>query len=307
LFIVFTPSQTFRWADPNSWPWNLKIWLGFVLVSWLLPAWRWLQRERQKSWPTANGRIDSAHIGEPKRFLGLTLPASSDRKCVAVLAYSYLLSGQTFQGEYRTAVASEADAEEFLRGLRGQAVSVQYNPNNSARSVILPETVEALLRNRPPLLNAPEWKNPLPAWSKSLIGALASLALIGLLLSIWVHIDALFGREPSSGFWGLHVGLFIVFGPAVFVAQRRLGTTQSKDFWKAVTKGSPDGVRYMLYVFLGYAFITGTFTFVQSPPGVVPSGSSASYWRSFSTIWMVFYYSSFAILSSTYRSFSDRP
>jgi len=226
---------------------------------------------------------------------------------MAVLAYSYLLSGQTFQGEYRTAFASEAGAEEFLRGLQGQVLSVQYNPNNSARSVILPETVEALLRNRPPLLNAPEWKNPLPAWSKSLIGAFAFLALIGLSLSIWVHVDTLLGRTPSSYFWGLHVGIFIVFVPAVFVAQKRLGTTHGKDFWKDITKGSPDGVRYMLYVFLGYAFITGTFTFVQSPPGVVRNGDSAFDWRGFSAIWMAFYYASFAILSSTYRSFSDRP
>jgi hypothetical protein len=121
-----------------------------------------------------------------------------------------------------------------------------------------------------------------------------------------VHIGALFGRQPSPAFWGLHVGVFIVFFPAIFVAQKRLGTTQRKDFWKAITKGSPDGVRYMLYFFLSYASITGLLIFFQSPPGAVPNRDTALDWRGFSAVWMVFYYASFAILSSALRSSPDR-
>ena len=67
----------FRWTDPSSWPLFFKVWMAFLLVGWLVPLWRWLQREQQKSWPATSGRIDSAHIGEPERFLGLTLPASN--------------------------------------------------------------------------------------------------------------------------------------------------------------------------------------------------------------------------------------
>ena len=257
--------------------------MALALVGWALPLWRWLQREQQKSWPTATGRIDSAQIGEPKRFLGLTLPASNNEKYNGVLAYSY----------------------EFLRGLQGQTVSVQYHPNKSARSVLLEETVESLLRSRPPLPNAPDWRDSLPGWFKPLIGIFASLALIGLLLSIFVHIVALFGRQPSPAFWALHVGVFVVFIPAIFVAQKRLGTTQRKDFWKAITKGSPDGVRYTLYFFFAYAFITQLLVFFQSPPGSVPNRDAASDWRGFSAVWMVFYYASYTILSSAVSSSPD--
>ena len=306
LFVLIAPLPPFRWTDPSSWPLFYKVWMAFLLVGWLVPLWRWLQRERQKSWPATSGRIDSAHIGEPKRFLGLTLPASNNEKYTCVLAYSYDLSGNTFHGEYRRAFASEAGAGEFLRGLQGQTVSVQYDPNKSARSVLLEENVETLLRNRPPLPNAPDWKGSLPGWLKPFISIFAFLALIGLLLSIWVHIGALFGRQPSPAFWGLHVGVFTVFFPAIFVAQKRLGTTQRKDLWKAITKGSPDGVRYMLYFFFVYASITGLLIFFRSPPGTVPNRDTALDWRGFSAVWMVFYCASFVILSSALRSSPDR-
>lgn len=91
-----------------------------------------------------------------------------------------LISGNTFHGEYRRSFVSEEAAAEFLRGLQGQTVTVQYHPNKSARSVLLEETVEALLRNRPPLPDAPNWKDSLPGWFKPFIGIFALLALIGL-------------------------------------------------------------------------------------------------------------------------------
>jgi hypothetical protein len=303
--MLFVPLPPFHWTDPGSWPLLFKVWTALFLMGWLLPLWRWLQREQQKSWPATSGRIDSAHIGEPKRFLGLTLPASNNEKFIGVLAYSYDLSGDTFHGEYRRSFASEDAAVEFLRGLQGKTVSVQHHPNKSARSVLLEETVESLLRSRPPLPDAPDWKDSLPRWLKPFIGIFAFLALIGLLLSICVHIEALFSRQPSSASWGLHVGVFVVFIPAILVAQKRLGTTRGKDFWKAVTKGSPDGVRYMLYFLFAYAFITGLLSFLQSPPGTVPSRDTAPDWRGVSAIWMVFYWASFAILSSALRSSPD--
>lgn len=282
--------------------------MAFVLVGWLLPLWRWLKREQQKSWLTTSGRIDSTHIGEPKRFLGLTLPASNNEKYTGILAYSYDLSGDTFHGEYRRAFASEEGALEFLRGLQGQTVSVQYHPTKSGRSLILEETVETLLRNRPPRPNATDWKDSLPAWLKFGLGIFAFLALLGLLLSIWVHIGAIFGHQPLPAFWGLHVGIFLVFFPAIIVAQKRFGTTQGKDFWKTVTKGSPDGLRYMLYFFFAYASLTGILIVFQSPPGTAPNREPATVdWRGFSAVWMVFYCASFAILSSALRPSPDRP
>ena len=309
-----TPIPPFRWADFNSWPVFIKIWIGFVVIGVLTPVWRWVQRERQKSWPATSGRIDSAHLGEPKRFLGLTLPSSNNEKYTGVLAYSYDLSGNTFHGEYRRAYATEESAVEFLRDLQGQTVSVQYDPHKSARSVLLEETVETLLRNRQPLRNAPDWRDSLPQWFKPFMGTFAFLAFIGLVLSIWVNIGAFFGHEPSPVFWSLHVGVFLVFFPAIFVAQKRVGRTRGRGFWKAVTKGSPVGLRYLLYLFFAYDAVTGLIGFAKSLPGTlpgalpgaVPSRDPSLQWLGFSAVWMAFYFSSFVILSSALRSSPDR-
>lgn len=188
---------------------------------------------------------------------------------------------------------------------------MQYNSNRPVRSVLLEATIETLLRNRPPLPDAADagWVDSLPNWLKPLVGFFAFLSLIGLVLSIWVHVGALFGRQvaPESFFWGLHVGIFVVFFPAILVAQKRVGSTNRKDFWKAITKGSPDGLRYLLYLLLAYTSIIFFVSFFEAPPGTVPKGQSpAIQWRDFSAIWMVFYCASFAILSSALRSSRPR-
>jgi len=303
--------QPFRWSDPHTWPWFLYVWISFLLVGWLKPLWKWLQREQAKSWPTTTGQIDSAYIAEPKRFLGLTLQSSRSRTYDAVRAYSYTLSGDTFGGKYKRSCGSEEEAQEFLRGLEGQTVPVQYNSNRPARSVLLEATVEILLRNRPPSPNFSDgaWVESVPKWLKPFIGVFAVLSLVGFILSLWVHIGALFGRNvaPESFFWGLHVGIFVVFFPAILVAEKRVGSTNRKDFWKMVTKGSPDGIRYLFYLLLAYAFVSSLISFFHSPPGVVPKGLSPGVpWRGFSEGWMVFYFGSFAILSSALHSSRQR-
>ena len=298
----------FRLTQPNTWPWIVYVWLAFLLLGWLKPLWTWLQREQAKSWPTASGRIDSATIGEPKRFLGLTLQSNRSRTYDAVLTYSYNLSGLALQGEYRRRFASEQEANEFLRDLAGQPVTVQYHPNKLARSMLLESTVETLLRNRPPSSEPSFTLDTLPAWLKPFVGFFAFLSLVGLILSLWVHIGALLGRRvaPEYFFWGLHLGIFVVFFPAIFVAQKRVGTTNRRDFWKVVTKGSPDGLRYLLYFFFAYAFINFFIFFLQAPTGKQPDQTPAIVWRGFSGHWMVFYCASFAILSSALRASRHR-
>jgi hypothetical protein len=179
------------------------------------------------------------------------LPAKNDQKYAGVLAYSYSMSGEVFHGDYKRNFASEEAALEFLRGLEGQTIPIQYSPNKTSRSVLLEDNVEALLRNRPPVPDARHWTDSLPPLLKPFLGLFALLSFVGLVLSIWVHVGALLGRQvaPDYFFWGLHVGIFVVFFPAMVVAQKRVGSSSSRDFWKAVTKGSPDGLRYLLYFF----------------------------------------------------------
>ena len=55
--------------------------------------------------------------------------------------------------------------------------------------------------------------------------ALAGLAALGLILSIVVHASALLGYDPIAicpPLWALHIGIFVVFLPAV-IANRRAG------------------------------------------------------------------------------------
>ena len=114
----------------------------------------------------------------------------------------------------------------------------------------------------------------------------------------------LFGRRvaPDYFFALLHVGIFVVFFPAIFVAQKRVGSANRKDFWKVVTKGSPDGLRYLLYFFFAYAFVNFAIFMAQAPTGKQTGETPAVVWRGFSGHWMVFYCASFVILSSTLHS-----
>jgi len=98
-----------------------------------------------------------------------------------------------------------------------------------------------------------------------------------------------------------------VFFPAILVAQKRVGSTSRRDFWKVVTKGSSDGLRYLLYFFFAYAFVNFFVFILQAPPGTAPKGQNpALEWRGFSGHWMVFYCASLVILSSALHSSRKR-
>ena len=141
------------------------------------------------------------------------------------------------------------------------------------------------------------------------VGFFAFLAFVGLLTSIWVHVGALLGRRvaPDYFFMLLHVGIFVVFFPAILVARKRVGSTSGKDFWKLVTKGSPDGLRYLLYFFFAYAFVNFAIFLAQASTEKHSGETTATDWRGFSGHWMAFYCASFVILSSAVNSSRQRP
>jgi hypothetical protein len=300
----------FRWNEPHTWPIFFYIWLAFVLVGPLISLWGWLQRERAKSWPSALGRIDTAHIKEPSRFLGLTLQPQRSRPYTALLAYSYSISGVSYSGTYKRDLGSELEANEFLRGLAGQPVTVQYNPSKPSSSALLESTVEALLAQRPPAPpDSATAKSALPAWSRPFLFLLALTSLLGLLVSLWVHVGAMLGHKvaPDPFFILLHVGIFFVWFPAIFVLQKTVGYTRGKDIWKKAFQGSPDGLRYMVYFFFGYAVLNFMLFIPQAPSGKNAQGDPpAIVWRGFSGHWMAFYSAAFAIFLSALNNSSGR-
>ena len=108
---------------------------------------------------------------------------------------------------------------------------------------------------------------------------------------------------PSSFFWGLHVGIFVVFFPAVLVAKQIGMTSNRKDAWKIALRFAPPWMLYVFYVLFPYTFFNffrGFFTTAASNHG--HGDPSATEWRLFSGHWMLFYFCSLAILYSGLRS-----
>src|SRR5262249_54507659 len=103
--------------------------------------------------------------------------------------------------------------------------------------------------------------------------------------------------------WILHMGIFLVWFPAVFVAKERVGNINRNDFWKVILKDSPDWMRYMVYGFLGYAMVNFTLFFFQVPTGKGEGANPpAIVWRGFSGHWMAFFSAALAILYSAAKA-----
>ncbi|MFN7140461.1 MAG: zinc ribbon domain-containing protein [Limisphaerales bacterium] len=128
------------------------------------------------------------------------------------------------------------------------------------------------------------------------------LAAFGLVLSILAHIAALMGVLIPGGklVWALHIGIFVVWLPAVLVAGQVTRYANREDFWKLALAGCPGWMHRAFYVLFGYAIlnfivfllVVGTQeekTTGDAPPSVV---------RGFSGHWMVFYGGAFFLLYS---------
>jgi len=143
-----------------------------------------------------------------------------------------------------------------------------------------------------------------PEWIKPFLWVFIWLSVIRLALSLWVHLGAVMGRRvaPESFFWVLHIGIFIVWFPAVLTAQRVLGNVNRKDFWKVVLEDSPAWMRYMVYGFFGYALVNFLLFMTKVPAGGDGANPAAVVWRGFSGHWMAFYSAALAILYSAAHS-----
>ena len=127
-----------------------------------------------------------------------------------------------------------------------------------------------------------------------------ALSVIGLILSLAAHIGALLGLNVPSAAMFLHVGIFIVWFPAVITSNFSLTKRYNrKDFWKVVLRGAPKWMQYMTYGFLYYAvinFVIFIFVAPRDPSNV--GGTPPSVIRGFSGHWMAFYSAALTILYS---------
>lgn len=121
------------------------------------------------------------------------------------------------------------------------------------------------------------------------------LAFIGFSASMAVHlagyagIDRLFGVNP----WPLHVGIFVVWFPAVLAAMQLSKDFPQKDMWKASLRGNPKWIQYSVYGLFCYAFLNFLVFFINGG-----GKNEVSTVKGFSGHWLIFYFAAFAILRS---------
>jgi hypothetical protein len=128
------------------------------------------------------------------------------------------------------------------------------------------------------------------------------LAVIGLILSLVAHTFALFGLPQPLGpvAWALHIGIFVVWIPAVLAARRLDPKLKDRGSWKVVLRGCPVWMRRVTAVFFVYALVNFLWVWINLFLGGAGGGANAppEVFRGFSGHWMLFYSTAAAILYS---------
>lgn len=132
----------------------------------------------------------------------------------------------------------------------------------------------------------------------SLLYPFMLLSALGFLLSAYAHVMALMHQPLIWGdsVWFLHIGIFVVWLPAVLVSQRIMRHGQQKDFWKIVLLGCPPWMRTAQHAIFGYAMLNFIYFIATAPRD--PGTNDPTVIRGFSGHWLIFYGAAFTILYS---------
>ena len=232
-------------------------------------------------------------VAEPKRILGLTL--SRNPTYDAQITYSYGVQGHTYSGLNRRKFADQEEANDFLHDLKDRPVTVNYNPAKPEVSAVTETSLQHVQESRLPVpLSSVSATQAIPRWARPFVAFFMAASIVGFVSSLYVHINALMGHSMPNDFWALHVGIFVVWFPAVVVATRRAGKKRDRDLWKVVLYGAPVWMRFVFYALFAYSFL-GTVLFSAHASSTGSGMESPALWRGFSQIWLVFYFAAFAI------------
>lgn len=274
-------------------------WVAAILAGWTWSLWKRYQRYRATTWPITQGHVETVDVTRPTKWLRTSDKPSSD---IAEIGYSYSVDGSIFGGFYQREFASADAAWEFLRDLKGKPVTVHYNPARPSSSAISDDSIEILILARSPECEEQSRRMPpTPIWVKPFLWLGVIYSATGLVLSLYVHIAALRGQRvlPDGFFWGLHIGIFVIWVPTLIVAKELTRDAQRKqDYWKLALKDAPEWMRYMVFGFFGYACINFLIFLLHDPSRHGGGSPSPLEWRGFSGHWMVFYSVAMAILYS---------
>lgn len=151
---------------------------------------------------------------------------------------------------------------------------------------------------------------PTPNWLTPYVLPLAAVSGVGLAASLFLHVEAIEHKYPASMgvLAAMHLGVFIVFFPAVIIANRRAGYRRRKYAWEFVLSGSPWWMRYGCYLCGFYAALNGAALILEhmwSEPSGAAGAPSLSDWRGISAIWMGFYSVALAVLLAARKRMAD--
>ncbi len=128
------------------------------------------------------------------------------------------------------------------------------------------------------------------------------MAVIGLTLSLVSHLCAWFEAPQPLGeaAWCLHIGIFVVWVPAIIAYHRLVRDFKQKEHWKASLRGCPRWLRWLTSFFFVYAIANFLLFAIAAPAGRRIPGAPAPpvVFRGFSGHWMAFYSAAVAILYS---------
>ncbi len=130
------------------------------------------------------------------------------------------------------------------------------------------------------------------------------IAAAGFVLSLAAHLMALAGVNlPSGGLvWLLHVGIFIVWIPAISFVNQNVKQMNRKRGWEELLAICPAWMRWMSGAVVAYAAVNFVLFLVSTNGQPKPTGTAPPIVvRGFSGHWMVFYWAAFVTFYATLK------
>ena len=153
--------------------------------------------------------------------------------------------------------------------------------------------------------------------------SLFCVAILGLCLSVAVHVATFCGIDPQQVFpavWMLHVGIFAIWFPAILFTNRRIGSLPRREQGAARMRGTPRMMRAVLGPLFAYTAFNFFFTIFVLQGGHSPTIRDSTFAlqdsgrivraltereyhryrayevRTFSGPWILFYFAGMAML-----------
>ena len=104
--------------------------------------------------------------------------------------------------------------------------------------------------------------------------SLFCVAILGLCLSVAVHVATFCGIDPQQVFpavWMLHVGIFAIWFPAILFTNRRIGSLPRREQGAARIRGTPRMMRAVLRPLFAYTAFNFFFTIFVLQGGHSPT------------------------------------